>query len=218
MDRTPEGLTFEPVRHAYAIDGIAVPGVSKILRTTGISAFPVDKIPVHLLEASRFRGRAVHAAIEKLERVYWQMEDTPDVAKPYLEQYENFLDDTRWRPQYFEVRIVSRVHRFAGRLDQVGWLDHTRTMLDVKTGALDAGGLEAARYQVGAYSLAWNEENQQEQVRKGLIVLLSKTNYRIKEVDLKEYIPKFIGAVRCYYEIQAEEAQDERSGAASTSS
>lgn len=198
-------IIFDPKRHTYTIDGKLLPSVTGILKATGIQTFPVDEIPAHILERARFRGIAVHAAIEHLERTYW-MTETPEIARPYLRAYGDFLDDTGWRTVLREQPVCSLVHRYAGRLDNLGFLSGVRSIVDMKTGNCVGQQLEAAKYQNAAYVIAWNELNPQEQVREAYVVTLSP-RYHLHEVDLGLYRGRFIDAVRKYHRMK--EAEDD---------
>ena len=74
-------LTFDPIRHAYAVDGVPVLSVTQILKAAGLVDY--DGIPEHVLRYAAERGTAVHTACE-----YYDQDDLdPDTLDPQLAPY-----------------------------------------------------------------------------------------------------------------------------------
>lgn len=91
---TAEALTFDPVAHAYFLDGERVPSVTQILQRAGLIDF--SKIPAAILNAARDRGAAVHAAVHfynegDLDAAF--ADEFPAYA-PYVEAWVRFLDES----------------------------------------------------------------------------------------------------------------------------
>lgn len=80
-------LRFVEATHQYFWDDVEVPGVSAILRETG-QAKDWSQIP----EFYRERGSAVHKAIQFFLKGTLNREDLDPIIRPYLDQFEAFLD------------------------------------------------------------------------------------------------------------------------------
>lgn len=153
-------LTFDPDLHAYTLDQERVPSVTGILKASGLIDF--SRIPATILERSRERGTAVHAAIHYYNdrdlNVAQFSADFPEYA-PYLAGWIAFCAQRHFQPILNEHRIASRRLRVAGTLDCLGILDGTAVLLDFKTGRPDD---VAADLQTGGYhglALEWATED-----------------------------------------------------------
>ncbi len=143
------GLTFDHPTHRYTLDGEIVPSVTGILRASGIVDF--SQVPVHTLEAARYRGSIVHEAVHLLNEQDLDLEafrvDFPGFIG-YLEAWLSFCEQRHYVPVLNEHRVASRRHRVAGTLDSLGLLDGCAALLDYATGRPEdvAKDLQTAAY------------------------------------------------------------------------
>jgi PD-(D/E)XK nuclease superfamily protein len=94
-------LTFDPVGHRYALEGVGLPSVTQVLQAVGIIDF--SGIPQPILLAARDRGSAVHAA------AHYYNENDLDVEAfaaefpgywPYLEAWITFRRESGFALAY----------------------------------------------------------------------------------------------------------------------
>jgi hypothetical protein len=128
-------LTFEAETHTYALDGIAVPSVTGILKWAGLIDF--SHLPAFVLERAQARGTAVHAAIHYFNErdldVAGFASEFPDYVG-YLDAWRAFCAERRFTPVLNEIRLASRRYRVAGTADCFGVLDGEAVLLDFATG------------------------------------------------------------------------------------
>lgn len=179
------------VYHAGDLNGPIVPGVTEILRRTGLSD-DYRRVPMDVLERARQRGTAVHAAIHYDGEGDLGTID-PEVA-PYLESWRRFCADTGWVTVEHE-RILhyeeGGVVLYAGRADAIGHFGgqdaEVPTVLDLSLGDLDAG---AKAIQCSAYSEAYRQRaNLSPDIRIARVgVRLSADGYRVEHFrDWKDF-------------------------------
>ena len=139
------GLTFDPVRHRYQLDGKDIPGMTTVLADMGMVNYQFAQ-PQHA-----DRGTASHelcAEIALLERPESEYEwdgacgcgQGPDckhaVSLPYGRSYQSYIKNTGFvvEPSLIEFQVFTRTLWCAGTVDQVGWRGKSRILLDLKSG------------------------------------------------------------------------------------
>ena len=146
------GFHFDPLQHRYQLDGQRLPSVTEILSPlTDYSRTPAD-----VLAAARVRGKAVHLAIEQLERgtIDWQLLD--ETLCNYVLAWMRFKEDTGFQPEAVEQPVYSQQYGYAGTPDVVGLLRQRRTLIDLKaTFAI----MPAVGPQTAAYQAAYNHRH-----------------------------------------------------------
>lgn len=141
---------FERDTSRYVVEGRRVVSVTEALNVCGLVDF--SGVPVTMLEAAQRRGTMAHGIIELInaDDDSWQglIDET---TEPYIDAYFRFMDETKFTPLLTEHLVVSRVHRFAGRLDVIGILNGRIVLIDYKTAAAIARhvGLQLAGYKLG---------------------------------------------------------------------
>jgi len=154
------GLTFDPLPHRYALDGVVVPSVTGILKAAGLIDF--SHIPPMTLEAARIRGTIVHSALHYLNEKDLDVEqfytDFPAYAG-YVQAWGSFCAQRNFVPVLNEHRVASRRHLVAGTIDCLGELDGVGVLLDFATGRAE----DAAKYlQTAGYhglALEWAKDD-----------------------------------------------------------
>lgn len=152
---TAADIRFDPVRHEYtAPDGRVVPGVTSILRQTGVSV-DFEALPNRdAIERKRAIGSAFHADTHSLDDgdLDWSSVH-PDVL-PYLEAWATCRENKRLFPLSRERRVFDPTLWYAGTLDGIFLCESTgkRVLVDLCIGDAAAS---AKRYQTAAYQRAY---------------------------------------------------------------
>lgn len=138
---------FDPTRHIYTLDGVAIPSVTQALKSAGMIDYSMIPQDV-LLKASR-RGTAVHQAIH-----YWLDgeldESTVDPEHlGYLNAARRCIDDLRFTVMRVECRHWHPLHRYAGTYDLDGLMVSDDSLIDWKTGVI----MEGHAFQLAGYAM-----------------------------------------------------------------
>lgn|GEM_PF-2832305 len=149
-------LRYDDENHDYTISGdkpISVPGVSKLMRSTGIIPETTYKLPEVYLE----RGTYIHSLTEDFDQGKYYPElvevEHPEWM-PFINAYRDFNLQNRVEVLESEVGIWSDAYLFAGRKDRTLVVNGTRYIVDIKTG-------EPARWhivQLACYALGSVED------------------------------------------------------------
>jgi hypothetical protein len=144
-----DGLTFDPEAHAYAYEGVRVPGVTSILEPL----VDFSRVDPQVLAAKADLGRRVHEACH-----FWSEDDLDEESvqldvDPYLQGWKRFVQETGARIVSCEQRVYEPLYRYAGTLDVILDIAGERHLVDIKTsiarplavGAQTAGYLRALR-------------------------------------------------------------------------
>lgn len=135
-------LEFNPDAHEYRWNGQRVPGVSEILRLSGIA----PENPYHN-DNGKDRGQMVHSATHYLDENDLAWESLPPDIEPYVRAYEQFKADSGFKPELVEHRVYHPVYCYAGTLDRTGLIGEQRVLIDIKTGASAVWhGIQLAAY------------------------------------------------------------------------
>ena len=124
-------------QHIYRYEGKIIPGVTEILSILGDYSFVKD-------EARQF-GTVVHDTLH--------LYDIDDLGsynpymEPYIKAWEDFKRDHRVRIIHSNLKMYSRIHRFAGEADKVAMVGDSWAVIDIKTGKpASYVGLQLAAY------------------------------------------------------------------------
>jgi hypothetical protein len=185
-----------------ALSEALYPRVSTILRDMGLCKPYPEGVPA--VEWGRARGTAVHAAIHFYERGLLDPPGLhPDVAGPFA-AYLAFKKDTGYEPEAVEEAVVHRGLRYRGTLDSRGEYAGNQAILDFKCSKQP--DLEAAAYQLAAYSSAWTATAYPSGIydddpapHRRYVVQLGEESYRVYDVTSGEAASIFEGAVRVWW-------------------
>ncbi len=142
-------ISFDEANHLYALNGVPVPGVTSIL--TGLNLIDTK----WFTPASRFRGKAVHAAIQ-----FWLEDDldwnslSPGLVG-YVRSAIRFIETIGLEVARVETLLGSAVHGFCGTGDVIGKVRGEPTVPDWKSGEV----LPVTGYQLSGYEICLREEN-----------------------------------------------------------
>jgi hypothetical protein len=118
-------VTFEPAGHVYRVGGEIVPGVTTILRDTGVSVNfeelgTFGKRIEHAIQLKRDIGLAVHADAHAFDDHDIDMATVNEEAKPYLDCWIAFRQNyPNLRPATRERLVYHPTLRYAGTLDGI---------------------------------------------------------------------------------------------------
>lgn len=143
-------LLFDEARHAYALDGVPVPGVTAALKVC--SAADYAGVDPEVLEVAAARGQAVHRMIELDGRGRLDEDSLDPLLVPYLEKWRDFLRCSGFRPLAQEQQVASRRYGFAGTLDLLGELNGGLALIDAKSvvRVMPTTGPQTAAYELAA--------------------------------------------------------------------
>ena len=157
--------------HSYALDGVALPSVSAILKATGyIDTRFIDRYP----EATT-RGTNTHKAIKYLLEGTLDESTVHESFKPRLDAFKLFLTETKFN------------------VDLIGELNGKPVVIDTKTGSpAPWHGLQICAYE-------WMEREHDGIGRERFGLYLKKDGrYRLKEyAKLSDYV-EFAEALETY--------------------
>lgn len=117
---------FDPVRHAYTVGDVYVPGITRILR-----AYRGDDVTMGAEYLAR--GRAVHAAT-LLRDLGDDVPPLPPEWQPYYDAYPKFREAVPCEWKGLEQARVNRALRYAGTPDRWGLVAGYPAVLEIKTG------------------------------------------------------------------------------------
>jgi hypothetical protein len=160
-------LSFDPESHTYALDGYAVPGVTKVLK-------PLQRWfgDVEAME----RGSKVHERTAELD---WGL--NPRIEEqyaPYVAAWERCKDALNLEIVAVEKRVGHPLHRYAGTLDRVVRMPGgTLAVVDLKTSySLDAW----VGCQLAGYREAWNHRRREKATESMGVSLRDDGTYRVE--------------------------------------
>lgn len=142
----PCGLKLDAASHTYRFNGELVPGVTDSLKQAGLIDY--SGIPQHVLDRAAERGKAVHLALEYLDRGTLDRDSVSDELLGYIEAYERFCIDSGFYVALSERSRFHAIRRYAGTFDRTGVIGHDDAVIvDFKTGEVQDGHfLQLAAY------------------------------------------------------------------------
>lgn len=137
-------LQLDPVAHRYRLDGVEVPGVTRIIAPL----YSFAGINAGVLEHKRQIGEALHLAIELDLRDELDVDSLDGEVAGYFDGWRRFRRETRFVCRLSEQKVASQKFRYAGTLDFAGLIDGAEALIDGKTtAALHPGtALQTAAY------------------------------------------------------------------------
>jgi hypothetical protein len=186
-------FSFDPEKHEYRLNGVALPSVTTVLKGTGMIDYSM--IPQDILQAAAHRGTAVHRALHYYDDGELDEVTLDPMIVPYVEAGKRFYAESRFEVAYVEQRVVDTTHWYAGTLDRTGTFpDGSVAVLDWKTGILVPGhGLQLAAYA--------NCLEHPRRYRRIAVQLRDDGSYQIHEFPMKDFerdIRLFLSALACW--------------------
>lgn len=183
-------LTFNKENHEYRIDGVVIPSVTQVIEAVGLSNF--GGVNNELLERAAAFGDAVHAAINYKCKGTLDEDSIDPALIPYLQGWENFVEDYGYVRHETEYCGHSELYRFGFTIDQMGVFNGKaihmgKVLVDIKTGH----PYPAHKYQMAGYVLGAGKEYKNiillylnPEFHRGYKVVFSKNNKREQSVFL----------------------------------
>lgn len=122
-------LDFDPIDHAYFLDGVRVPSVTQLIDPL----YDFTGIPPETLRRKAAIGTAVHAASELIDADDLDDESVDPAIEGYLDGYRKFLDEVQPELLQSEQKIAHPVWRYAGTLDRLWRIEGCLAIGDLKT-------------------------------------------------------------------------------------
>jgi len=169
------GLEYDDPEHKYYYQGAALPGVTGTLEYVGLSDFSfVDN---ETLTRAMLFGTAVHSLTEFDDKGILGEYDPK--LQPALTAWRNFKKDLRVEilPEYIELKVFNKAHRYAGTLDRIFMVDGTYWLIDIKTG----GHVKSHAIQCAAYEAAFRNLFGYRKKIKRACVYIDGDKYKVKE-------------------------------------
>lgn len=164
---------FRPTDHSYWMDGIRVPSVTQVIASMGQKQYGYS-------EGARRLGQYVHETIDLWEKGELDMGSLDPILIPYLGRWESFRELSGYRSRGTEIILFHPHLHYAGKIDGLGWMGKSSSLLDLKTGAeAEWHIIQAAAY----FELAQQLEDPPV---KAFRLYLGREKFRFPEVRFKE--------------------------------
>lgn len=138
--------------HEYILDGIRIPGVTEILKESGLS--DLSMVNPEILKRNSAFGKAVHAVIHYKYKGSLDESSVDEALKPYLQGWDNFIEDFGYVSKGCEFMTYHPVYRYGLTCDHIGEITKGKyvgnAIGDVKTGL----PYPSHKYQLGGYKMA----------------------------------------------------------------
>ena len=171
-------VTRDEFGHVY-VDGERFPGVDRILRTAGLKP-DLSKIPAFQLEFARRRGVIVDEACTYFDEGHLDWSTVCDEAKPYVEAWQRWTEDTGFRPLATQPIGVHLGLRYCGIPDVIGTIGEEPWVPDRKaTASVDRSyGLQTAGYTMDGMVYP-DGRCKFLSTRRAIVHLLKNTRYKV---------------------------------------
>jgi hypothetical protein len=170
-------LHFDPIEHAYTLDGVRVPSVTQVIKIVGQD---FSMVRDDVLEAKRQLGTAVHLACELFDFDELDDDTLDPVLAPYLAAWVKFKADTGAQVLANEQQLAHQALRFAGTIDRVALFDGNVWILDLKTSAdpVPSYGVQLAGY---AELFTEQQGTPVSKLRRATVHLCADGTYKLNE-------------------------------------
>ncbi len=165
-------LSFDGPTHTYRFGGRKVPSVTTVLEPYS----GLHHVDPELLAAAAEFGTHVHDACDLYNRGKLDWSALSEPLIPYVQGWENFLNDTGAVVTASEQRVWHPRLMYAGTLDNVVHWKKSQHMIDIKTGTTVP---KSVGPQTAAYSEAWKVETKQRLKMRYCCHLLGEGRYNL---------------------------------------
>lgn len=183
-------IDFDPVAHAYRLDGQPVPSVTQALQILQDWSH-VD--PSTLRAAADF-GTHVHQAVDLDNRGELDEAALDPAIAPYLAAWRRFLAESGATVIASEVRVAHQTLQYAGTADVIADWRNVLCLIDVKTGQVP----RTVGAQTAAYAKAYDSTMCGRTIRRRYCIQLSDDGYRSHELTDPSDWPLFTAALSCW--------------------
>jgi hypothetical protein len=145
--------------HTYWAGNTNYPSVTTILQEAGLT----NKNRFYD-DFSRTRGVYVHKAIELYNKGELAEDDLDERLSPYLMAWKNFKENSNIEIIESEKMLFNDLYKYAGRLDIVCQINREDSIIDLKSGQVDA----VTALQLAGYAMALSPDSYYSIRRYGL--------------------------------------------------
>jgi hypothetical protein len=187
---------FDKGTHTYWLGTRRIPGVSEILKRSGLAEYP-EHAKKHMRGKADI-GSDVHLATEYFDSDGVDYTTIAPSIRPYFDAYALFCHETQFHPLEIELRMhccVAGIGDFGMTLDRVGntkILDRP-LVLDIKC---TSTALPSHRVQTAAYRLGYSKRNPGDYER-GVVYLRPDGTYKFCQHTDKADEQTFLAALWC---------------------
>lgn len=167
-------------KHIYRVDGKIRPGISELIRGSGIL-----KGVVYGSEEALWRGKVIHKALEYLNKGTLDWDTVDESVIPYLRAYQKFLADTGFKPKSWEISLFNPTLKYCGTYDVEGECNGEKWLIDTKTGLTSLALGSWVGIQTAAQCLLLQDPTQYK--RFGLKITSESKYNLVPYTDLNDY-------------------------------
>ena len=178
---------FDYDLHSFAINGKAVPGVTRVLQSAGVGFSPIEggfEIDPAVLEAARERGTNGDLAITLYEQGILDWDSLDEDSTDALAKYIDWKESIGYEPELIQQPLYSQRFDVCGIPDSVGWIGEEFALIDIK---MSSGGLKPWHaLQLAAYAAMVDGEGMRKPPQRYVLDLkLKKAKLRRVETDVE---------------------------------
>ena len=189
-------IDFNEEKHEYKINGFIVPSVTQILEQGNLIDLSI--VPKRYLEPAKYRGHAIHYAIDLHNNGILDEDSLDEEWRPHLEAWKSFEDDYCFQLIESELIVASKKHMFAGTLDIIGTIEHYRRgigqfIIDLKPGQKQM----VYSIQTSGYEIAYKEmfRKGRERIGRMCVFLKKDGTYKVYEHEDENDLNVFLATL-----------------------
>ena len=181
-----------PSANTYTVAGKSVPRVTTVLNTL----YDFSGVPQDQLAFAADRGRMVHLATQYIDEGDFNFDYLDAQLKPYIDAYQQFLEDVRPQWSGIERLVHSEKYGYAGQLDRVGVLcglkGEPEAIVDIKA-VVKLSPITAL--QTAAYEMADRVEHRESARARYALQLKKDGTYKLQKYDDPTDFSVFLSAL-----------------------
>ena len=170
--------TYNDELHEYKIDGVVVPGQSKIMEDLGVTDF--SRVHPGILENAQDFGKEVHRVCQLYDLDNLIMDSVDPYIMPCLNGWIKFLKDHNPEMIHIEKPLYSKKYMIAGTPDRL-WIIKNEGIGDIKT--CTTINHKTTAIQTGIYDMLAAEDLGFKSKRNMCIHLPGNNDYNLHEYD-----------------------------------
>lgn len=170
---TAPRIEFDPVAHAYRVDGRPVASVTQILGAVLGNDF--ERIDAAVLADAMARGTAVHYACELDDGNDLDYDGLHPRVRPYVDQYRRFKVESGATILAVERQLYNAAYNYVGTSDRKMIVNRKRATVDIKTGVKSP----KAALQTAGYALAEEVCHEAEPIEARYSLHLTPDSYEL---------------------------------------
>jgi hypothetical protein len=191
-------FVFDEQTHAYSVNGICVPSVTRIIDHAGLVSF--DAVRKDILERKSEIGTMVHLATHYYDEGQLDWDSLDDRSRGRTDAWANFRAETGFVPRIIEQPYLATVNgmTFGLKPDRIGVFGKCEAIIDLKTSVSIEQwcAVQTAGYALGAPDLEDTSPITRFHRRRRLVVqLFEDGRYRKYDFSDRNDATVFISAL-----------------------